>query len=120
MAGRVSVFWLKQQNRSDDEIKRALRATYYVEGSARKAGDQIRLSLRLMRASDRAQLWIEDYNVPFANIFDVQQDVVKSISKALNLDSGQANQALIQNRIKNVSIYDINQSRQITQYRLTR
>ncbi len=77
MAGRVSVFWLKQQNRSDDEIKRALRATYDVEGSARKAGDQIRLSLRLMRASDRAQLWIEDYNVPFANIFDVQQDVVK-------------------------------------------
>jgi len=77
VAGRVSVFWLKQQNRSDDEIKRALRATYYVEGSARKAGDQIRLSLRLMRASDRAQLWIEDYNVPFANIFDVQQDVVK-------------------------------------------
>ena len=51
----------------------------------RKADDRVRLSARLVRASDGMQLWSEDYYTPFADIFDIQDAIAKSVAAALQV-----------------------------------
>ncbi len=51
----------------------------------RKSDDRIRLSARLVRAADGMQLWSEDYYTPFADIFDIQDAIAKSVAAALQV-----------------------------------
>jgi TolB-like protein len=66
-------------------IGEQLKKTHLVEGSVRKADNRIRLSARLVRAADGMQVWSEDYYASFADIFDIQEAMAKSIAAALQV-----------------------------------
>lgn len=68
------------------EAAAALNADYLVDGSVRRAGDRIRISVSLVDPGTGDQLWAEDYSrdLSAADIFAIQQDVALQVASALD------------------------------------
>ncbi len=56
---------------------------YILEGSVRKAGDEVRVTVQLIRASDGIHLWSQSYNGVEKDIFKIQEDIAIKIANAL-------------------------------------
>lgn len=56
-----------------------LGVKYVVEGSVRKAGERIRVTAQLIEAAAGAHLWADRYDRDLADVFEVQDDVVRAI-----------------------------------------
>ena len=65
-------------------IRKALGVTHVLEGSARTAGDDLRMSVRLIDAANGRQLWAEDYQRKLSNIFAVQAEIGQAVAKRLS------------------------------------
>ena len=64
------------------EIVGELGVTAVVEGTARYAGDRVRISARLTDAKTGEQLWAESYDQEKVKIFKIQDNVARSIATA--------------------------------------
>jgi TolB-like protein len=60
-------------------IARELDARYIVEGSVRRAGERIRITAQLIDAESGAHVWAERFDRDFAEVFAVQDEVVRRI-----------------------------------------
>ena len=65
------------------EVGRALNAGYVVEGSARRAGDRLRVVAQLIDARSGAHLWSQSYDRRIEDVLTVQADLTTHISAAL-------------------------------------
>jgi TolB-like protein/tetratricopeptide (TPR) repeat protein len=81
--GRTSSWKFKDGAADLAEIKRALGVTHVLEGSARTSGDALRVSVRLIDASDGSQVWSEEYQRKMSNIFAVQDEIGKAVAERL-------------------------------------
>ena len=88
MTARTSVFSLKGQNKDIREIGKLLGVAYVLEGSVRKAGDEVRITAQLIRADNGFHLWSETYDRKLENVFDMQAEIASAIAKALELPLG--------------------------------
>ena len=79
VSARASSFHFKGKNVPLAEVGRALNVTTLLDGSVRKAGDRVRISVQLMRASTGDHLWSETYDRKFDDIFAVQDDIAQSV-----------------------------------------
>jgi len=61
------------------------RAATLIEGSAQTSGDRVRLSVWLVRASDRRALWSQVYEFTAKDAAGVQDEIARSVAKALHL-----------------------------------
>lgn len=64
-------------------IAKQLGADYVVEGSIRRAGDQVRITAQLTRGDDQTQLWADSFDRP-ANT--IQSDVIRAIANAVQVE----------------------------------
>ena len=103
VGARSSVFRFKATPRDFRAISDQLKKTHFVEGTVRKSDDRIRLSARLVRAADGMQLWSEDYYTPFADIFDIQDAIARSVSSALQV---RVDAAPVPSRTTNMAAYE--------------
>ncbi len=76
---RNSTFALRGQATDIREIGRRLGAGYVVEGSARRAGDQLRVVAQLIDARSGAHLWSRSYDRNVEDVFSVQRDLTTEI-----------------------------------------
>jgi serine/threonine protein kinase/tetratricopeptide (TPR) repeat protein len=83
VTARTSSFNFKGKNASIAEIGRALHVATVLEGSVRKAGNRVRISVQLVSVSDSVQLWSETYDRILEDIFAVQDDIAKSVVREL-------------------------------------
>ena len=88
VTARTSVFSLKGQNKDVREIGKLLGVAYVLEGSVRKAGDEVRITAQLIRTDNGFHLWSETYDRKLENVFDLQAELAGSIAKALELPLG--------------------------------
>jgi TolB-like protein/tetratricopeptide (TPR) repeat protein len=65
------------------ELRRRLGVTHLLEGSARSAGDQLRVNVRLIDTSDGRQVWEEEYQGRPADVFAVQDQIARAVVKRL-------------------------------------
>jgi tetratricopeptide (TPR) repeat protein len=61
----------------------ALKVAAVLEGSVRKAGNRVRISVQLVQVSDGYHLWSETYDRTLEDIFAVQDDIARSVVKEL-------------------------------------
>ena len=80
---RNSSFSYKGKSVKAQEIGRDLGVAYIVEGSVRKAGNRIRVTAQLIEAATGNHIWAEKYDRELADIFVVQDELVRSIASAL-------------------------------------
>lgn len=83
VTARTSSFHFKGKDTTIGEIGRALDVATVLEGSVRKAGDRIRVSVQLVSVSDSSNLWSETYERTLQDIFSVQDDIAQSVVKKL-------------------------------------
>jgi TolB-like protein len=108
VAARTSAFSFKGQNQDVREIARMLGVSNILEGSVRKAGDQVRITAQLIRASDGFHLWSEAYDRKLENIFAIQDDIASQIAGALQVSLGiSAAQSTRPFRTVNPEVYDL-------------
>lgn len=106
VTARTSAFHFKGRNVPIDEIAGTLGVDHVVEGSVRRAGEQLRISAQLIRAKDGFHLWSESYDRRTEDTFAVQSDIAEKIATALNilLDDDQR-ERMRQAGIRNVEAY---------------
>jgi len=108
VASRTDVGIYRAQPASIQQICEDLNVDYVVEGSVRKAGDQIRVTAQLIKAEDGFHLWTETYDREFKDIFTLQDDVATSIASKLDMViSGRDQSEITQRPTDNLEAYDL-------------
>jgi serine/threonine protein kinase/predicted Zn-dependent protease len=90
---RTSSFQFKARNEDVRAIARKLGVTHVLEGSVRKAGQQLRVTAQLIRASDGMHLWSQTYDRNLIDIFKVQDEIGEKVSLALHVALRNGHQA---------------------------
>jgi len=85
---RTSAFAFKGKNEDVRRIAETLDVTSVLEGSVRRAGNRIRVTAQLIRASDGSHLWSKRYDRDLADVFAVQDDIAGAIADALRVTIG--------------------------------
>ena len=83
VAARTSAFRFKGRNDDIAAIGRKLNVATVLEGSVRKAGNRLRISVQLVKVADGYHLWSESYDRTLDDIFAVQDDIAHSVVKEL-------------------------------------
>ena len=107
VASRTDVGIYRVQPASIQQIREDLNVDYVVEGSVRKAGDQIRVTAQLIKAVDGSHLWTETYDRELKDIFALQDDVATSIASKLDMVISRQDQSMLTRRpTDNLKAYD--------------
>lgn len=108
VASRTSSFAFKGAESDVLEIARQLRVGTVVEGSVRKAGNQIRVTAQLISAEDGYHLWSESYDRELEDVFRVQDDIARSIVEALKVElRGDREEHLVEPETEDVEAYTL-------------
>jgi TolB-like protein/Tfp pilus assembly protein PilF len=82
---RNSAFTYKGKAVKMQDVSREMGVRYVLEGSVRKAGDQVRVTTQLIDATTGGHLWSERYDRPFSDIFALQDEIRQKIVFALKV-----------------------------------
>jgi TolB-like protein/Tfp pilus assembly protein PilF len=85
VAARTSSFKFRNAESDISEIGGQLNVATVLEGSVRKAGDQVRITAQLIKVDDGFHMWSETYDRKLDNIFEVQDEIARAIVDALKL-----------------------------------
>jgi serine/threonine-protein kinase len=85
VAGRTSSFSFKGTPTTIGEIGRALNVAHVLEGSVRKGGERVRITVQLIRVRDDSHLWSQAYDRELTDIFAVQDEIAAAVVHALKL-----------------------------------
>jgi adenylate cyclase len=83
VASRTSSFTFRNSDKIAKDIAKALDVDILLEGSVRRSGDRVRITMQLIDAEDDAHIWSEIYNRELTDIFDVQADIAKEVVSAI-------------------------------------
>jgi TolB-like protein/Tfp pilus assembly protein PilF len=104
---RTSVMRYKNSELSLPEIAAELGVSHVLEGSVRRAGDRVRITGQLIRASDDAHLWADSFDRELADIFSVQTEIAARIAEQLELQLTESDrQAIAQRGTSNPQAYE--------------
>jgi len=81
---RTSVMGYKRKEKKVSEIARELEVGSVIEGSVRKSGNRIRVSVQLIDARTEEHLWSSNYDEELTDIFAIQSDVASKVASALS------------------------------------
>ncbi|HSQ95133.1 MAG TPA: TIR domain-containing protein [Croceibacterium sp.] len=82
---RKTAFALKGKPVELETLARDLGATHFLEGSVRKAGARVRITVELLECARGEQVWAERYDRDLTDIFAIQDEISKAIVAALQL-----------------------------------
>jgi TolB-like protein/class 3 adenylate cyclase len=104
---RNSVFTYKGQAVKIPEVARELGVRYVMEGSVRRAGNQVRVNAQLIDATTGGHIWAERYDGTYEDIFSLQDKITSKIvaSLAVKLTQGEQYQ-IAQKETDNTEAYD--------------
>ena len=77
----------KYTDPEQDSIKagQELRAEAVLDGSIQKAGERVRVAVRLVSVQTGATIWTEQFDADFTDIFKVQDSIAERVTQALTL-----------------------------------
>jgi len=83
--GRTSSFYFKGKDMDLPTISKMLNVVYILEGSVRKSGEEVRITVQLINTQKDAHLWSKTYERTIYDIFAIQDDIAKSVADALQI-----------------------------------
>jgi TolB-like protein/Tfp pilus assembly protein PilF len=84
--GRTSSFAFKGRNEDLRTIGATLGVAYLLEGSVRKAGDDLRITAQLIQVGDGSHRWSQSYDRKLENVFAIQTEIAEAIASALRVN----------------------------------
>lgn len=85
VASRTSAFSFKNKNVDIPTVAESLRVDHIVEGSVRRAGNQVRITAQLIDVRTDRHLWSETYTRELKDVFAIQSEIATEIAAALQL-----------------------------------
>ncbi len=105
---RTSAMRLKGTDKDVKTIGRELGVRYVLEGSVRKAGNDLRITAELIDAENDAQLWSEKYRGTIDDVFDLQERVSREIVRALDVTlTSDEDESLAERPIADARAYEL-------------
>lgn len=83
VAARSSSFAFKGRSADIAEVAARLNVATVLEGSVRKAGNQLRITAQLINAADGYHLWSERYDRELKDVFAIQDELAQAIVRTL-------------------------------------
>ena len=106
VAARTSAFSFKGKGDDLRTIGRKLNVTTVLDGSVRRSGDRVRITVQLNDVADGFQLWSERYDRELKDIFDVQDEIAKAIADRLRVTlAGGRDDRLVGQATTNIEAY---------------
>ena len=81
---RNSSFSFRNTDKKSSEIAKDLDARYMVEGSVRKGGNKIRVTVSLLDAIEDKQIWSQRWDRSLDDIFEVQDEISQSVASIIS------------------------------------
>lgn len=106
VTARTSSFSLRDAQLDIPSIGRRLNVGRVLEGSVRKSGDNVRISVQLIDAENGFELWSSVYERVMEDIFVIQKDISNSIVSALEIEM-ELEDSELQGQVKNIEAYDL-------------
>lgn len=88
VAARSSAFALAGQGLTARQLGDTLDVDYLLEGSVRKAGDNLRITTQLIDAGNGSHLWSEQYDRKLDDVFAIQREIAEAVAAALRISLG--------------------------------
>ena len=108
VAGRSSSFQFKGKNIDMKEVAEKLHVLTVLEGSVRKQGNRLRITVQLINAEDGYNLWSERYDREIDDIFSLQDEIALTITEKLKITLLEKEKAIIQkDPAENKEAYDL-------------
>ena len=104
--GRTSSFYFKGKTEDLPTISKMLNVKYILEGSVRKAYEQVRITVQLINTQTDEHLWSKTYDRNLRDIFAVQEDIAKSVADTLQISLGVGELGKAPGMTRNVQAYD--------------
>jgi serine/threonine protein kinase/cytochrome c-type biogenesis protein CcmH/NrfG len=104
---RSAVLAYRDKHVTAREIGQQLNTAYLLDGSLRRAGNRVRVTVQLVETSTGHSIWAERYDRELKDIFDVQHDIGLSIAQALRITlSPQEEREIARKPTENPQAYD--------------
>ncbi len=104
---RSSAMTFKGTKKKINEIAREANVRYVLEGSVRKAGNNLRITAQLIDSSTDAHLWAEKYTGTLDDVFDIQEKVSRAIVAGLKMRlAPNEERKIAEHPVANASAYD--------------
>ena len=108
VAARASAFSFRGKDVDLATIGEKLNVTTVLEGSVRRAGDRVRITVQLNHVQDGFQMWSERYDREIKDIFDVQDEIAKAIAERLRITlADDSDLRLVPKATANVDAYQL-------------
>ena len=104
---RTSSFSFRGRNMEVPQIAQILGVRNVLEGSVRRAGDRVRVTVQLVSAKDGSHLWAQRFDRRMTDILDLQDEIAASIAGALQLRL-LGNHSKAVRRVGNIEAYELN------------
>ena len=85
VVGRSSAFQFEGKNEDLRSVGRKLGVANILEGSVRKEGSRVRITVALTKVDDGFQLWTETYDREINHIFAAQDEIARAVTGALQI-----------------------------------
>jgi serine/threonine protein kinase len=117
---RSSSMQLKATTRDLKSIADKLKVKFVLEGTVRKAGNNLRVTAQLIDAANDEHLWAEKYSGKLEDVFDIQETISRKIADALKMKlSPQEERRLAARPFPNLHAYECYHRAQRELYQFT-
>ncbi|MEM7121593.1 MAG: adenylate/guanylate cyclase domain-containing protein [Pseudomonadota bacterium] len=118
---RNSSFTFKDRQVKAQDVGRELGVAHLVQGSIRRSGDRVRVSVQLVKAASEEHVWAERYDRQLADIFAVQDELTQMVATKIGgrLQAEDRHRA-VQSRTGNPTAYDCVLRAQSLYYEISR
>lgn len=108
VAARTSSFAFKGINTDIREIGEKLGVAVILEGSVRREGDSVRITVHLVNAADGYRTWSAAHDGAITDVFAIKEDIARAIVRELRLEiPGRGRRALVKRSTGNVTAFDL-------------
>ncbi len=83
VAARTSAFQFKEQARDLRYIGESLNVATVLDGSVRKTGNRLRITVELLNSADGYHLWSERFDRDLEDVFAVQDEIARTVVRTL-------------------------------------
>jgi len=108
VAARTSAFSFRGTNTPITVIGRSLGVQKILEGSIRRSGDRVRVTVSLVGAGDGFQIWSETYDRKFCDIFAIEDEITLAVVELLKIKVlGDRRAAIVKRYTNNADAYQL-------------
>lgn len=93
---RTSAMRYKNTQETTAQIAKELGVQYLMEGSVRRSGNRVRVTVQLIQSSDQTHIWAQDYDRDASDVLAIQSDVARAVAGKIRVELSQQTEARLE------------------------